>query len=155
MVVGLEESTYLVNEDEGRVKVCVAISNLHTCCPVTHNFSVTLQHTPGSASKTSSTTRIHRSSVASWLNPYLVSAVGSDYIFDDRRSTLQFGTCDKRKCFFIGTVNNHQVETDESFTLTLVNNSFESDIELAMMSANVTILDDDGEFTYIFPREVS
>ncbi|CAI8040290.1 Proprotein convertase subtilisin/kexin type 9 [Geodia barretti] len=119
VVVGLEESTYLVNEDEGRVKVCVAISNLHTCCPVTHNFSVTLQHTPGSAT------------------------VGSDYIFDDRRSTLQFGTCDKRKCFFIGTVNNHQVETDESFTLTLVNNSFESDIELAMMSANVTILDDD------------
>ena len=47
-------------------------------------------------------------------------------------------------------VNNHQVETDESFTLTLVNNSFESDIELAMMSANVTILDNDGEFTYIF-----
>ena len=51
MIIGLEKPTYSVNEDEGRVEVCVVISNLHTCCPVTHNFSVTLEHVPGSASK--------------------------------------------------------------------------------------------------------
>ena len=45
-------------------------------------------------------------------------------------------------------VNNHRLESDEFFTLTLVNDSFESDIALGLQSANVTILDDDCKFTY-------
>ena len=57
MIVGLEKSTYTVKENEGRLQVCVAVANVDICCPVAHPFSVRLQHTPGTASEESISTR--------------------------------------------------------------------------------------------------
>ena len=42
-------------------------------------------------------------------------------------------------------VNNQQLESDEFFSLSLINNNSDSDIVLGVMSANVTIVDNDGK----------
>ena len=51
MVVGLEKSTYIVNEDAVGFEVCVVFSNLHTCCPVTEDFTLGFTVSPVNESK--------------------------------------------------------------------------------------------------------
>ena len=49
--VGLEQSSYTVEEGDGLVEVCVAVTSLSSSCPVNYNFSVVMGVLPGNASK--------------------------------------------------------------------------------------------------------
>jgi hypothetical protein len=62
VVVGLEKSTYIVNEDAVGFEVCVVFSNLHTCCPVTEDFTLGFTVSPVNECK----------SVVPWLIDYVV-----------------------------------------------------------------------------------
>ena len=77
--------------------------------------------------------------------PILSTGAGNDYVQADADGALQFGRCDRRRCFSIGIVDNDQLEEDEVFDISLFRNGLDRDILLGLRTATITITDDDSE----------
>ena len=94
--LALERMTYEVQETSRPLTICASILLPAISCPVNAPFTVQLSVTDGKATSP------------------------ADYDAGDATGILNFGRCERRRCFPpISFINDRTVENDESFTVTL------------------------------------
>jgi hypothetical protein len=117
VVVELERESYTVDEDDGTVEVCVRITDPTSGCPVSYNISL----------------------VAALINGGAVAS--TDY--EGAIRILDFVRCTRRRCFEVAILDDNQLESSESFTVSLVRGGLDEDIRLGRQQATVEIRDSD------------
>ena len=81
----------------------------------------------------------------------IYAGAGSDYATDDASGTIQVDACTRKSCFMIGIVDSNQLESDESFDISLYRNGLDSDITIGQQLTTITITDDDSKlYSYIY-----
>ena len=144
--MGLNRTTYLVQEDDRHVEVCVNAN-----CSASFSFGVDVTFNRDTAGVNCITNHHFLYVLITCVSQF--SEPGEDYqAVSRRRLTFSANDDERQKCFNGIIYDRATVETEEQFFVNLTRPASLSDrIKIIRDHGYVTIVDDDGECFILFP----